>query len=278
MTKIARSWWGEKFIAALEECIDSGRLSRGRSYSSPRRLSKFNIKGKLITGTIEGNINPYFEVYEIPYYKITIELEQFSKPKWEKIITAIGNNAAWLSKLLMNEMPDNIESAFRAEGLELLPTTGSSLTSNCSCPDWANPCKHVAGVYYKVASLLDRDPFLLFQLRGMEHEKLQQALAKTALGNALLDQWRDDNQHTLVPITNRYTQPQQQAPSILDWHHFWQNKNTLPELELYSDTEATLAILIKKGGDYPLFWHKHDSFIEVMEVVYDKVLKSNKQL
>lgn len=280
MAKITRTWWGERFLQALENSMDSGRLSRGRSYSSPNRLLKFAIKGNKITSHLKGNKNAYFGVHKTPYYNASIQLKAITPTQWKAIINEISNNAGWLSRLLMNEMPDTIENAFTAQKVHLLPARDSDLITKCSCPDWAKPCKHVAGTYYKVASMLDRDPFLLFQLRGMKKSDLQQALAQSPLGKALLDQWGTDDKQKVELISHCYTQPALRpiaAPTAAtDWQQFWHNEQPLPVLDRTLQQAVTPAVLIKKGGDYPAFWESDKSFIEAMEVLYAKVLVKNK--
>ncbi len=206
--KITRTWWGERFLDALQQRIDSGRLSRGRSYAGPSRMLDFCIDGKEISAKIRGNINPYFNVHREPKYKISIKLKTINQEKWILIIKDIADNAAWLSRLIMNEMPDNIQQVFDKHGVNLLPGNNTDdLLTDCSCPDWANPCKHVAGTYYKVASLLDRDPLLLFELRGMDKSTLHQILADSPLGKALLAQITQPDAVPLEYSAHRYTQP-----------------------------------------------------------------------
>src|SRR5258708_26284798 len=85
----------------------------------------------------------------------------------------------------MNEMPDTIEDAFSGLGLHLLPHSERDFKTSCSCPDYANPCKHIAGVYYLLASALDRDPLLMFELRGFSRDALHAELVKSPLGQIL---------------------------------------------------------------------------------------------
>ena len=66
----------------------------------------------------------------------------------------------------MGQMPQGIDEAFRAAGQSLFPTQAKDLETECSCPDWANPCKHIAATHYVLGEALDKDPFLLFELRG----------------------------------------------------------------------------------------------------------------
>ncbi|PID99941.1 MAG: hypothetical protein CSA79_05900 [Thiothrix nivea] len=275
MAKMTRTWWGASFLDVLESIMDSGRLGRGRAYAGPNRLLEFAVKGTTVTAKIRGNKNPYFGVYEEPRYKVKFELKPFSAKKWEKLTEAISHNAAFLSQLLLNEMPTNIESVFAQQQLNLLPRRANDLISQCSCPDYASPCKHVAGVYYKIASLLDRDPFLLFQLRGMDINQLQAQLAASPLGKALLDQWGESDQ-AVEYHTHRYPDVQRQPWASTGLKSFWQGEYPLPLVSHFSGKPATPAVLIKKGGDYPAFWQRDQSFVEVMEVLYSRIVDKHK--
>jgi uncharacterized Zn finger protein len=91
--------------------------------------------------------------------------------------------AIFAAKLLAGEMPANIEEAFGEAHVSLFPTKGSDLKTECSCPDWSNPCKHIAAVYYIMAERFDEDPFLIFKLRGRTKEQIIAALrARRAAG------------------------------------------------------------------------------------------------
>jgi len=275
MAITTRTWWGESFLEVLEISMDSGRLSRGRAYAGPNRLLEFSIINRNITAVQRGNVNHYFGVYKEPRYKVSVQLKAFTAAKWNKIIDDVSHNAAHLSQLLMHEMPATIEDTFAKQGLHLLPQESSDLISQCSCPDYASPCKHVAGVYYKVASLLDRDPFLLFQLRGMDVDKLQQKLAESPLGKALIDQWGDTEQ-AVEYHAHRYPAPQSKPLPSNNLKSFWQGKAALPLIENFTGEPATPAVLIKKGGDYPAFWQRDNSFIELMEIIYPRIVDKNK--
>ncbi|MGL5032812.1 MAG: SWIM zinc finger family protein, partial [Microcystaceae cyanobacterium] len=164
-TQFSKTWWGKRFIEALESFSDSARLGRGRSYARNGKVKSYEIKDGVITAKVRGSINPYFEVYKEPTYNITIEIKAIAAKDWSKVLSYIGSNASLVAKLLMNEVPDNIDQAFKNLNLNLLPHSSADFKTKCSCPDWSNPCKHIAGVYYLVAAKLDEDPFLLFELR-----------------------------------------------------------------------------------------------------------------
>jgi uncharacterized Zn finger protein len=277
MTQLSHTWWGKRFLEALEQCTDPGRLSRGRSYSRPQRLLSFTIEGSTIKAKIRGNINPYFGVYKEPRYQVEIRLQSILNKDWTRIIQRLAGNAGWLSRLLLNEMPDDIETAFAASKQTLLPSSEEDLQTNCTCPDWANPCKHVAGVYYHVAHLLDRNPFLLFQLRGLSQEKLQQKLAKTPLGQALARELLPQEEKPPMPVSTRYSQPVQEAiAKKLTYKAFWSGLS-LPDHQPAARTLSIPALLIKKQGDYPPFWERSNSFLEAMEHIYQQVQVKNKE-
>jgi len=105
-------------------------------------------------------------------YKVSVELAPLSDAEWARAIAAMAEQALFAAKLLNGEMPENIEEAFAAAKVPLFPTSGSDLQTSCSCPDWANPCKHVAAVYFLLGERFDEDPFLLFYLRGRSKTQL----------------------------------------------------------------------------------------------------------
>jgi uncharacterized Zn finger protein len=277
MAEFSKQWWGKQFIEVIENITDSARLSRGKSYVRSGKIKEYNIKNGKITAKVRGSVNPYFDVYKEPLYTTTIEFSPIEEKDWSEIITQIGSRASFISKLLMNEIPDHIETVFSALDLALLPYHEDDLITKCSCPDWSNPCKHIAGVYYLIASLLDQDPFLLFELRGISRQKLLTELKKTSLGEILSDAI---NKEELPPenAESFYTKPLiKNAQTKLSLKEFWQGRKPLPTT--IAPTNSNLVgIVVKKAGDFPSFWHKDHSFITVMEEFYHRVHNKNKLL
>jgi uncharacterized Zn finger protein len=275
MARPGKTWWGQRFIEALEGFTDSGRLRRGRGYSGPSRILDFDIAGGTVTATVRGNVNPYYGVYKEPRYKTRIRMAPIPAKDWSKALARLGGNAALLSKLLMNEMPNNIDDAFAGVKLHLLPRSRKDFAlTDCSCPDYANPCKHIAGVYYRLAGRLDSDPFLLFELRGLPRARLHEALSATPLGKALAALMVEEPAEP-VAAQSFFTRPST-GPSVPDYNAFWHGKKRLSSRIEPATPGAVPAILIKKGGDYPGFWEKDSSFIEVMEELYLRVREKNK--
>jgi uncharacterized Zn finger protein len=273
--EFGRSWWSQRFVSAIEKFTDSGRLSRGRSYARGNRVTFFDIQAGVVTAKVRGSVNPYFGVYKEPLYSTTIEFTPITEPQWNAAIAFIASKSGFLSKLMMHEIPENIEEPFSTLGIHLLPQTRKELKTDCSCPDYSNPCKHVAGVYYLLGAALDRDPYLLFELRGMSRERFQAALTATPLGKALAAEL---NGAAIVPqpIEHYYPRPAIVPVGAIDLRTFWLGQKRLPKDVVLPVPSPVSGVLVKKQGDFPPFWEAEGSFLEVMEEIYDRVKTKNK--
>lgn len=274
----SRTWWGQRFIAALEIFTDTARLARGRGYANENRIKSWTLTDHRVSAKIRGNINPYFGVTKEPTYQTSIALKPIAARDWVKLINDLGSRAAFVSRLLLGEMPDNIETPFAELKQHLLPQGRKDITTHCSCPDWANPCKHVAGLYYFLATQLDQDPFLLFELRGLSREELQRQLARTRLG-AILAKALQEDAVNLKPVSSFFQRPQpvsSAAPAEVAPLDYWYANKRLPDLLDQGEQPTVPALLVKKGGDFPAFWPEADSFIATMELVYAQVRKCKK--
>ncbi|PZO11379.1 MAG: hypothetical protein DCF25_19495 [Leptolyngbya foveolarum] len=272
MSQFSRTWWGQKFIEAIEDLTDAGRLSRGRSYAKGRKVKSFEVNNEAVTAQVRGSVNPYYGVHKEPLYRTTITFESFTQAQWSEAIALISSKASLISRLLLGEMPDNIEETFQPLGLNLLPNCQKDFKSTCSCPDYSNPCKHIAGVYYRVAAELDQDPFLLFSLRGLSREGLLQELAKSPLGQALSAELQLERQPP-QPAESYYAALQTTTATSLDGdlRTFWQGSKQLPpSIEIFAPPPIS-GIPVKKQGDFPAFWHRDNSFITAMEALYEQV-------
>jgi uncharacterized Zn finger protein len=80
--------------------------------------------------------------------------------------------AVFLVRFLSGEMFREIEEAFSAGGATLFLHRAGDLRTRCSCPDTANPCKHIAAVFYLLAESFDLDPFRMIEWRGRDRDRL----------------------------------------------------------------------------------------------------------
>lgn len=274
MSKYAKTWWGQRFLAALEDFTDSGRLARGRSYSTDNRIKQWILQNGKVDAKLRGNINPYFGVYKEPTYKVSVQMSHLSEAQWQKIIQKLSKRASFIARLLLNEIPENIETVFAEAGVHLLPNNYKDFKVACDCPDYEVPCKHIAGVCYRLAGQMDNDPFLLFEMRGLAPDKLLRELANSPLGKVLSDA-KGNAPVELMPVDSFYTRPIiTELPQKIGLKGFWQGRQPLPKSIEPSQAAAIPAMLIKKGGDFPAFWQKQSSFIDVMEDFYLRMRKN----
>lgn len=273
MKKLARTWWGRKFIEGLESFTEAGRLARGRHYATGRRVSCWTLRGNLAEAEVRGQFNPYGGIHEEPVYQTRIEFAPIPDAAWNEAIRHIGEKAGLVSRLLFNEMPDEIETPLAAVGVSLLPRYRTELRAECSCPDSETPCEHIAGLYGLVAGRLDQDPFLLFELRGLPRAELVRRLKATPLGAALATAL-SGKEAALVPAESYFSRPVPLAlPETVSARDFWRGARRLPAGVEIPPPAAVSGILVRKGGDYPPFWDKNLSFIEVMDAFYEQVRK-----
>ena len=117
-------------------------------------------------------------------YKVSIATKVLSAAEWKAAEDVMAQSAVFMAKLLAGDMPEEIEEAFVGSSGPLLPQSARDFESDCSCPDWENPCKHIAAVYFLLAEDFDRDPFLIFSWRGRDKETLLANLRKRRRGSA----------------------------------------------------------------------------------------------
>jgi len=166
--KLGETWWANRWTSVLESFGWASRLQRGRSYARSGHVLFYDVTAGAITARVQGS--------RVRPYSVSIRLKPLDDRSWHRVAGVMARQAAFAAMLLAGEMPRDIETAFVEAGTSLFPQSRGDLESRCSCPDWANPCKHVAAVAYVVAEAFDRDPFLLFQLRGRTREQLLEEL------------------------------------------------------------------------------------------------------
>jgi uncharacterized Zn finger protein len=277
-TDFGRNWWSKKMLESIEQLIDDpSRLSRGRSYARGSKVKSMELLENRVLAQVRGSVNPYFGVYKEPTYFTSVEFAPISGPEWKAVINLIGSKAGFISRLMVNELPETIEEPFQSLGLRLLPTKRQDLKFSCTCPDYYGVCKHSAGVYYRLVAAIDLDPFLLFELRGMPRDQLQSALQVTPLGQALAQELEG----TVIepdPVESYFPRPELVPLTAMDLRAFWMGTNRLAKDLQPLPPSPISGILIKKQGDSPAFWEGSESFLAVMEELYDRVKTKNKDL
>lgn len=160
----ARTWWNRRWTEVMENFRLGARLGRGRNYAISGQVSALSVKAGLVSASIQGSApEPYAS--EIRFRCVQGEAKQ-------RLIRALRAQPVLLARLLVGDLPPEVETLFRDEGCPLFPERARDLESRCSCPDWANPCKHLAAVYFLIGEAIARNPLLLLELRGVRRADL----------------------------------------------------------------------------------------------------------
>jgi uncharacterized Zn finger protein len=224
---IGESWWSRRFLSAVESILTGGRLTRGRTYARQGQVIDLGIGSGLAVAQVQGT-------RRTPY-GVQITMPAASDERWEAIVETLAGQAGYAARLLAGELPHEIEDVFAQAGVALFPERGSHLITNCTCPDWATPCKHAAAVCYLMAEAFDDDPFLLLAFRGREREALLAELR--ARRGAPIDGSGSEDSSSFDPILPS-------PPLFEDVSTFWQPGPDLADVHcLPRATEIPGAVL-----------------------------------
>jgi uncharacterized Zn finger protein len=186
---LATTWWGKSWNSNLERYADyRNRIGRGRSYVRHRAVLDLQLAPGNITALVQGS--------EAQPYRVAITVETLSANHWSTIRTACAGCFDSLSALLAGTFPQALKDLFFAKGAGLFPSP-RDIHFDCSCPDWAAMCKHVAAALYGVGARFDEDPSLFFALRGITMDDI-------------ITQTVADTTQTLLRKAER------QSPNVLD--------------------------------------------------------------
>ena len=163
-------WWVEQWMELIHAYRFKKRLERAWDYARSGNVTSIRFEGRRVHARVQGSD-------EEPY-KVKLWLDVLSDDDWGYVLDALSQKARWSAQLLAGVMPADIERAFAASGKRLFPFKLQEVRSECSCPDKANPCKHISAVFYLMGERFSEDPFVLFQLRGRTRAQLLGDLAK----------------------------------------------------------------------------------------------------
>ena len=163
-TKITTTWWGIAWNKNLESYADySNRIARGRSYVRSGAVLDLKIGTGTVHALVQGS-------RKVPY-KITVDIAPLDKKRWDAIVMASSQKIENMEALASGKFPMEMADLFTGKGSGLFPSP-KEISFDCSCPDWADMCKHVAAVLYGIGARFDEDPTLLFKLRDIDFELL----------------------------------------------------------------------------------------------------------
>jgi uncharacterized Zn finger protein len=237
----ATSWWGKRWLDVLEALNLGGRLQRGRTYARKGQVLNIDIQPGSVHAEVQGS--------QPKPYRIAIGVKQVGEKETQRLAAGLAKSPYFLAKLMTREMPQDIEALFDEAGLSLFPARASELKTDCSCPDWSNPCKHIAAVYYLLGEEFDRDPFLIFRLRGVDTTALL-----AGIGAADIIEPEAEPEPDVRVLARGEVPPES----------YWEGAR--PEVDLTAGA-ATTAPLLRRLGNLP-FWRGEQPLLESLEPAY----------
>lgn len=231
---IGETWWSQRFIELLESFGVGSRLARGRNYARRGQVVELEVEPGVVLAKVQGS--------RYTPYRVRIRGKALSEQQWRRVEKAMAARALPLAQLLAGEMPHDIEEVFAACKLTLFPRSKAELKASCTCPDWENPCKHVAAAYYILAERFDEDPFLIFAWRGRGQDELLERLrarrgAGTPRGSAATGSAR----------------PEPRPAALADQlHSFWRTGPALSDLRVRPLASEAPDALLRQLGPAPV--------------------------
>jgi uncharacterized Zn finger protein len=229
--------WARRWLELLESFGLGSRLSRGRGYARSGKVVAIDVALGEVVASVQGS--------RPEPYRVRVALREFPAKVWDRILENAASTPALGARLLNGELPPEIERIVTDTHFSLFPKEYGDLETECSCPDWEVPCKHLAALFYLIGEELDRDPRLILKLRGLEPERLRAAL----IGSA--DQ----------PVAP------EMIPLPLDTESFWDGGELDASTAGSVDPAADVTAVIKRLGPFP-FWSGAQPIGESLEPVY----------
>ncbi|HHV18176.1 MAG TPA: hypothetical protein GXZ27_04880 [Thermoanaerobacterales bacterium] len=259
----SNTWWGKQWIDVLESFGWTNRLERGRRYARNGSVLKLQIEKGKITAQVRGS--------RPSPYKVTIKLAKLKKKQWKKVLEYLSTKALYAAKLLSGDMPEDIADMFLEVGVHLLPRRDNEIETKCSCPDFAVPCKHIAAVHYLIAQELDKDPFLVFKLRGMEKDEVLDNLLKygdknkRTRDNADIASADSEYPQSLFPKIAALSPNEVNSTALpISLENFWKGK----PLPMLKPPQAPSIHASAFTNTESAFWDKNFPMPQIMQGIY----------
>lgn len=227
---IGEQWWSRRFVDVVESYSKSNRITRGKRYARKGQIVDLTVENGVVSAQVQGS--------RADPYDISIRGDALDGDTWTEVEAAMADRAVFAAQLLTEEMPADIEEVFEACGVSLFPESYGDMQTRCSCPDHANPCKHIAAVFYILAERFDDDPFLIFRWRGRSRETLLENLRERRGAN--------DGTSEQVSFDRGDDRPLNECRD-----DFWTGEENVPDIQIRSGTTGTADAVLKRLGEPP---------------------------
>ena len=236
-------WWVEQWMELINSYHFKKRLERAWAYAREGNVISIRFEGRRVHARVQGTD-------EDPY-KVKLWLEVLSDEDWGYVLEALTQKAKWSAQLLAGIMPSDIERAFASSGRRLFPFKLQEIRSECSCPDKANPCKHISAIYYLMGDRFREDPFVLFQLRGRTRTQLLTDLAEKRQ-QVLVKREKSLDTSNLKNSDQNQERSQKSHPAILAPDLWWKYEKNLNKDLVVITPSIEGETGVDAAGDLPL--------------------------
>jgi len=227
---IGEQWWSRRFVDVVESYSKSNRITRGKRYARKGQIVDLTVKNGVVSAQVQGS--------RADPYEITIRGDALDDDTWTEVEAAMAGRAVFAVQLLTEQMPADIEEVFEACGVSLFPESYRDMRTRCSCPDHANPCKHIAAVFYILAERFDDDPFLIFRWRGRSRETLLENLRELRS--------EDDETSQEISFGQGDDRPLGECQD-----EFWSENEDMPDIQIRSRAVGSPNAILKRLGEPP---------------------------
>jgi uncharacterized Zn finger protein len=157
--KYGQTWWGSEWLKALSQLDYDNRLPRGRAYANKGAVKDLKVSGGQIAAKVKGS--------RPQPYQIKIDVPQWSAQDKTRLLDKIAADPSLIARLMNRDLDPAVLDLAKQLGIAVFPSQWKDLPMQCSCPDWAVPCKHLAATINMLSREIDGNPFLVFSLRGL---------------------------------------------------------------------------------------------------------------
>lgn len=158
--KFGKTWWGDAWLQSLTHIDYANRIPRGARYARNGSVKEIKIVGNVVQAKVQGSMSTP--------YKVVVEIPRFTPSETNQLIDALSQRPAIISSLLDRKLDAEVLQIAQQCGIKVFPSRWNDLKMHCSCPDWAVPCKHLAAVIYMLSREIDNNPFLVFEMHGLD--------------------------------------------------------------------------------------------------------------
>lgn len=275
IAEAAQSWWSLRWLSIIQQFGLGVRLERAKQYAMRGQVLSIQIENGVVRSQVQGA--------DQEPYRVILAVKTIPRAIWSSILADFASSSSFGIQIASGRLPseEEISSTFRENGVLLFPDRQGEMQTKCSCLDWSNPCKHIAAVYLLLAAEFERDPLLIFKLRGLSSPDLF-ALLKSqrepmSEPNASASMVAEDHLEITARIKQQIrTRMEKQGKTVAspprkqtrDPATFWRKNIKSCEVLDPGVPPKEVASLPHSLGEFP-FWQGNEEFLPSMRFVYE---------